>query len=112
MRVAAGVAFVGLLLVLAYLWNVHDLRGWDGASPEDPARIVATMPGKPDFTFANCVPGAVDEHALPSAEEYSGSATMTVFTCRSRSSALAVVLSYLALVGAALFALRRVRRWR
>ena len=112
MKVAAGVAVASLVLVLAYLWNVHDLRGWEGAYPEDPARIQATLPGKPDFTLADCVPGAIDEYGSPSAEEYSGSATVTVLTCRSRSSALTVLLIYLALAGAAVVALRLMKQRR
>ncbi|MCX7358492.1 MAG: hypothetical protein NT015_10180 [Alphaproteobacteria bacterium] len=110
MNVAAGVAIAVLVLVLAYLWNVHDLRGWEPDSySEDPTLILATLPGKPSFTFADCLPGAINDHALPSSEEYSGSGSLPVFTCRSRSSALTILLTYIALAASALFAFHLVR---
>lgn len=99
-------AAIGLLLIVAWLFVKRDLRGWDGADPSNPTAIIATLPGKPNFTLDDCVPGTVYPHAGPTVEEYSGSATMTVLTCRSRSSALAVILGYLASVGTLILFLR------
>ena len=110
MNRAAGVAFAGLALLLAYLWNVHDLRGWwPDSYSEDPTLILATLPGKPNFKFADCLPGAINEHAESTSEEYSGSGSLEVFTCRSRSSALTILLTYIALAGSALLAFYLLR---
>ena len=103
-------AAIGLLLIVAWLFVTRDLRGWDGADPNDPAAIVATLPGKPNFTLEDCVPGTVYPHAGPTPEEYVGSATMTVLICRSRSSTLVTMLGYLAAVGALLLFLRSRKR--
>lgn len=107
MNRAAGVAFAGLVLLLAYLWNVHDLRGWEPDSySEDPALIIATLPGKPNFRLADCLPGAINEYAEPRFEEYSGSGSLPVFACRSRSSAIGIVLAYVVIAASLLFLLR------
>ena len=103
MKLAGVLALIGFALVLGVLFVWHDLRGWEGMYPENPTRIVATLPGRPDFTIADCVPGTVEPHDLPAAAEYSGSASVTVLSCRSRSSAAAIVLAYWAIAGSLLF---------
>ncbi|MEZ5960601.1 MAG: hypothetical protein R3C30_09280 [Hyphomonadaceae bacterium] len=101
---------IGFLLIVGWLYAIHDLRGWDNADPNNPALIEATLPGRPNFTLEGCLPGAVQPYDQPTLEEYDGTATATVLTCRSRSSALAVILGYLALVGSLLLFLRsRIR---
>lgn len=47
------------------------------------------------FFVGDCLPGAIDAHDAPSAQDDEGAATMTVFTCRSRSSATNILLVYL-----------------
>ncbi|HYD87210.1 MAG TPA: hypothetical protein VEA80_07035 [Vitreimonas sp.] len=99
-------AAIGFLLIAGWLYVKRDLRGWDGADPNDPTAIVATLPGKPNFTLEDCVPGTVYPYDVPTVEEYAGTATATVLICRSRSSALAVIIGYLVLVGAVLLFFR------
>jgi hypothetical protein len=102
---------IGFLLIVAWLYAVHDLRGWDNADPNNPALIEATLPGRPNFTLEDCLPGAVQPYDQPTLEEYDGTASVTVLTCRSRSSALTVILGYLVLVGSLLLFLRsRIKR--
>ncbi len=105
MKLAGVLALIGFALVLSVLFIWRDLRGWEGMYPENPTRIVATLPGRSDFTIADCVPGTVEPHDLPSAAEYSGSASVTVLSCRSRSSAIAIILGYIAAAGVGLFLL-------
>ncbi len=105
-RVVLLLAAIGLLLTGGWLYMMPDLRGWDGADPDDPTAIVATLPGNPNFTLEDCVPGTVYPYDQPTLEEYDGTATATVLVCRSRSSALVVILGYLDVVGAVLLFLR------
>lgn len=105
-RVVYILAAIGSLLIVGWLYLMPDLRGWDGADENDPTVIVASLPGKPNFTLEDCLPGTVYPYDQPTMEEYDGTATATVLVCRSRSSALAVILSYLALVSALILFLR------
>lgn len=110
-RVALILAAIGLLLIVGWLYLAGDLRGWEGIDPDNPALIGATLPGKPNFTLEDCLPGTVYPYDQPTLEEYDGTATVTVLVCRSRSSALAAILTYLALAGALTLILRsRIRR--
>src|SRR5262245_16227154 len=110
-RVALVPAAIGLLLIVGWLCVARDLRGWEGADPSNPTLIEATLPGKPNFTLEDCVPGTVSPYDEPTPEEYDGTASVTVLTCRSRSSALAIVLGYLALVCVVILFLRsRIKR--
>jgi hypothetical protein len=119
MKVWDAVVFIGALVVVSFVAVVaviylqHDLRGWSPNDRHDPATIVEpTLPGKPAFAIAECLPGTVWPYEGPSAEEYSGAATVAVLTCRSRSSAIAIGLAYLVLAIASLVLLCVVHRAR
>mgnify|MGYP001610722585 CR=1 FL=1 len=106
MKTASILALIGLVLVTATLFVRHDLRGWEVPYLDGPQRLEPTVAGKSEFSIADCVPGTIDRYASPTAEEYSGSATVTVLTCRSRSSAIVIVLTYLAFAACLLFLVR------
>lgn len=97
---------LALALDAAALFVQHDLRGWTPDNPRDPAAIVAPTPaGGRAFAVRDCLPGSVRPWEPPTAEEYSGSATLTVLACRSRASAMPVAFAYLGLVAAGLLLL-------
>ncbi|MDR2858246.1 MAG: hypothetical protein LBV50_10430 [Novosphingobium sp.] len=107
-----GSAFPGFVIIAAVLFLRHDLRGWTPDDLRDSASIVQpTLAGRPAFAIGACVPGTISPREAPSPEEYAGSATLTVLTCRSRSSAVMLLSGYVACAAAAgLFAARRRRR--
>lgn len=79
---------VGGLLVWLLLATTPDLRGWAPGDPTDIApKMQATTPGGTAFTRDMCLPGSVNPYASPRVDEYSGTATVTVFACRSTDSA-------------------------
>jgi hypothetical protein len=101
-------AVAGLVLVAAILFFRSDLRGWTPADPGDPAALVQPVDAAgAAFTIGDCVPGTVDPWGTPTSAEYSGSATVTVLTCRSRSSALVIGLASIAAAFIALIILHR-----
>jgi hypothetical protein len=101
-------AVAGLVLVAAILFFRSDLRGWTPADPGDPAALVQPVDAAgAAFTIGDCVPGTVDPWGTPTSAEYSGSATVTVLTCRSHSSALTIELTAIAVAAVALVILRR-----
>src|SRR5450432_3010447 len=108
MKLWIGSALAGLVLVAIFLFAWHDLRGWTPSGPSKPDTVVQpTRPGAVAFTIAQCVPGTVDPWDGPAPDEYSGTATMTVLTCRSRGSALTIIVAYVAVLLIVIFALRR-----
>ncbi|MBN8944865.1 MAG: hypothetical protein J0H01_35510 [Rhizobiales bacterium] len=113
MKFWAILALLALALDAAALFVQYDLRGWTPDNPRDPAAIVQPTPaGGSAFAVRDCLPGSVRPWEPPTAEEYSGSATLTVLACRSRASAMPVALAYLGVVatGLVLLLARRGRR--
>lgn len=110
-----AVAMTALTLLLLFIFFQHDLRGWTPADYRKPSSIVE--PIRPDgrgFVVGDCLPGTIAPWTTPRFGEYSGSATVTVLTCRSRSSALKFLLAYLVVLTLIFAALRwrRARRTR
>lgn len=106
--ILAAIAFV---LIVAWLFLKHDLRGIALGDEEDPATIVEPLlPGRAAFTIAQCLPGSVEPYGSPTPEEYSGTATVAVLSCRSISSSVAIVLGYVVLAVTSLVALRALAR--
>lgn len=96
MRVWAALALLGLVLVAGFLRTRADLRGWTPADWSDPAaQVTPTHAAHAPFTVGDCLPGTIDAHAIATARDGAGTASMTVLTCRSRSSAWRIVLAYL-----------------
>ncbi|MES2986827.1 MAG: hypothetical protein V4808_02875 [Pseudomonadota bacterium] len=97
----------GLGVVLSLLLLHHDLRGW---MPErfDRATIIvqATRTELPAFEIGQCLPGTVSPWNEANAEEYQGSATVAVLTCRSKASFFTLLFTYLA-IGLVILLLRR-----
>ncbi|WP_439814333.1 hypothetical protein [Zavarzinia sp. CC-PAN008] len=112
MKLWSGFAVLGLVLVLAIVLLRHDLRGWTPADLTDPASVVLpSREGAPAFALGECLPGTIDPYDLPMAGEETGSATMTVLTCRGRSSAAMIVIGYVvAAAGVLLILAARARR--
>lgn len=94
-----GLSVAGLMLLLGILFLHPDLRGWTPPKWTDPAITVEPVhPSDAPFTVGDCLPGTIDAHSLPSTQDYDGTATGTIFTCRSQSSAVKITLIYLSLV--------------
>ncbi len=112
------VALIGLVLVGLVQLNTPDLRGWPPEKgPDDLAGMAAvgavlqpSRLGGQSFKLIDCVPRTIG-YDPPTAEEYSGTATMAVVTCRSRASAVGNVATYLAAAGVLLMAIAGLR-WR
>jgi hypothetical protein len=106
-------AFMSFVAVVAVIYLQRDLRGWTPNDWRNPATLVEpTLPGKPAFAVGECLPESVSPYQGPSAEEYSGTATVSVLACRSRSSAQAIALAYIVLVTASLIIVLAIRRGR
>ena len=89
MKVLGTIALIliGGLVVYGLLLQTADLRGWPSTDPlDDRAVLTATTPQGRDFSRQACASGSLDEFALPSLEEYGGTATRSVVACRSKSS--------------------------
>ncbi len=94
-----AISLCGLLLVAGFLWARPDLRGWTPANWADPAtRVMPTSAGGAPFFIRECLPGTMDAHGLATRQDGAGTASMTVLTCRSRSSAIRIMWIYLAAV--------------
>ncbi|MFA5120739.1 hypothetical protein [Zavarzinia sp.] len=92
-----GLALPGLLLLVAILFARPDLRGWTPADYGAPsARVEPMRPGDAAFAVRDCLPGSIEPY-VPAGPEEAGSASLTVLTCRSRTSAAALLAAYLAL---------------
>ena len=88
-------ALVGLAFLLVGLAVTPDLRGWTPPNPADPFAVIRSTPeGRRDFQPSHCMPGSLDLYASPRGREAAGSATISIMTCRSRSSAIAWVSLY------------------
>jgi hypothetical protein len=113
LKVLSVLALLSLVPLGARLYWHHDLRGWPPADRGNPTTVVqATRPGGGTFTVSDCVPGTVHPWDSPLPDEYSGTATVTVLTCRSRSSAIRAMLIYGAVAIFALALAHRIDRWR
>lgn len=106
----ATIAAVILLAAGALIMLGHDLRGWSpGVDPARDTVIAPTRAGMPAFTPADCLPGTI-AFDLPRAGERQGTATLQVFACRSRSSAVRLVLGATVAVAALFAATLLIRR--
>lgn len=88
---------LGMLALLIFLQVQHDLRGW--APPPGGGNGEVIQPTRPElaaFTAGECLPGSIELHDLPRSDEYPASASMEVFSCRSRSSTARFLLGYIA----------------
>jgi hypothetical protein len=95
----AAFSATGLMLLLGILFLHPDLRGWTPPKWSDPAITVEPVRvSDTPFSVGDCLPGTIDAHSLPSTQDYDGTATETIFTCRSQSSAVKITLIYLFLV--------------
>ena len=115
MRKWAATMLGGLVLVAGFLWARPDLRGWTPANWAHPAaKVTPTRAGGASFLVGDCLPGTIDPHHLPTIEDGAGAASMSVLTCRSRSSAIRIMMIYLAAVLTlpAIRAILRARRVR
>lgn len=111
MKTWISVAAITFALMIAFLLVRHDLRGWTPADYSNPStQVEATFAGANSFRIADCLPGTVDPYGDPTPEEYSGTATVTVLSCRSKLSAIAVVLGYVAVALAGLALWRAMHR--
>lgn len=96
-----------LLVLAAFLFLHPDLRGWTPDLTDPAASVAPTGRGGPAFSVNECLPGSVSPHELPDTEDRAGTATMTVITCRSKSSAFAFGMIWLLLSGSYLVVHRR-----
>lgn len=95
-KFSAILALLSFIFVTTYIFRVHDLRGWAPTEPKSLTAVVApTRTRDRGFTLTECLPGTVTPWTLPQAREYNGDATATVLSCRSRSSAMTLMLVYL-----------------
>lgn len=91
-----GLALACLALTLGFLFLKPDLRGWTPANPEDSRAIVAAIGGNSrSFAIAECLPGSVIRYGLPDGTDGAGTASLTIFSCRSKSSAIRILLLWL-----------------
>ncbi len=113
MKLWSILAFIGFVLVTIAQLNTADLRGWPPAQgPDDLANpetdLEPTRPGRSAFKLGECIRRTI-AYDVPTAEEYSGPATLAVITCRSRSGAIFSLAAY-TLAAAGLLALVRIGR--
>lgn len=116
MKLWSILAVIGFLAVATAQLNTADLRGWppekgpdDLANPE--TLLAPTRPGRSTFTLGECIRRTI-AYDVPTAEEYSGPATLAVITCRSRSGAIFNLATYTLAAAGLLFLLRLGRRRR
>lgn len=87
--ISMATATLGVVLLAGGLSATTDLRGWPSAADmSEPQRLISTEPGAADFTISDCLPWTVDLYTLPRVGDELGSATGTIVSCRSRSSAV------------------------
>lgn len=99
MKMWVSLSVCSLVLLAAFLFLHPDLRGWTPDLTDPAASVVPTGRGGPAFSVNECLPGSVSPHELPDTEDRAGTATMTVITCRSKSSAFAFGIIWLLLSG-------------
>lgn len=114
MKLAIGLASLGLFVVVVVIFCHRDLKG----RPSTQAGTVAFVMGPArspsrSFTLADCLPGTISPWTLPSSDEHNDEATTAVLSCRSRTSAIALLAAYgvtTSLVLGALLGMRRRTR--
>ncbi len=111
MRIWAACAVAGFVALAGGLPLYPDLRGHTPAAWSDTTRIEPLHPQDAPFAVGDCLPGSINAYDVPSSKDNTGTATMTVFTCRSRSSVLAATWLYLLAVSI-YPACRLLQRWR
>ena len=100
MKMWVSLSVCSLVLLGAFLFMLPDLRGWTPSDFTDPtARIAPTGRGGSAFSVNDCLPGSVSPHELPDTKDGTGSVTMTVLTCRSKSSVFTFGMIWLLLSG-------------
>lgn len=117
MKLGSVLAAIGLFVVGLMQLNTADMRGWPPEKgPDDLAGMAAegavlqpSRPGGQSFKLADCVPRTISTD-VPTVEEYSGTATLAVVTCRSRAGAMANLAIYVAGAGVLLLAIRALSR--
>jgi hypothetical protein len=112
-HVWAVLAVLGFAILMIVEFNKPDLRGWPQNEPPDPSILIQpTRSGGAAFFIGDCLDGTI-RWDPPASDEYSGTATLAVLTCRSRSKFLSDLFAYAAVAIASLVivvALRRHRR--
>jgi hypothetical protein len=100
-----GYAAIGAVFVIAAIFLRHDLWGWTPSDLSYPASMVSPLkPGDRRFALRDCLPGTIRPWTLADIDEHNGNATTTVLSCRSRSSAVTLLVAYFALVALVLVA--------
>lgn len=98
MRTWVACAAAGFVLLAGVLTLHPDLRGQMPAVSSNTTKIEPLRPQDAPFAVDDCLPGSINAYDTPSSEDEVGTATMTVFTCRSRSSVLTATWLYLLVV--------------
>ena len=97
MRTWAVLAVLGLAILLMIEFSKPDLRGWPQNEPPNPSTVIQpTRPEGASFFIGDCLKRTI-RWDPPTPEEYSGTATLAVLTCRSRSKFTYDLLAYIAL---------------
>jgi hypothetical protein len=100
LRTCAVYATAGFLLLACGLSLYPDRRGHTPSVWHDASWVKPLHPRDAPFTVGDCLLGSINRYAAPSDEDVVGSATLTVLTCRSRSSVLTATWLYLLAVSA------------
>lgn len=95
MRTWAECVAACFVLLVAWLSLHPDLRGQAPAGWYKATTVKRLNPEETPFSVDDCLPGSIDAYGAPTREENDGTATMTVFTCRSRSSVWTAICRYL-----------------
>lgn len=111
MRIWAACAAIGFVVLAGGLSLHPDLRGQTPTVWSDTTRVAPLHPQDAPFTVSDCLPGSINAYDVPSSEDDTGTATMPVFTCRSRASVLTAMWCYLLAVSV-YPAWRLFKRWR
>jgi hypothetical protein len=99
MKLAGAFFLFGFLCLTAFVYFSHDLRGWTPANSGDASAIVLPVnPADKPFALSQCLAGTIAPFQNPRAHEYSGDATLTILSCRSKPSAAALWASYFVLM--------------
>ena len=100
----AVLVVLGLAILIVVEFNRPDLRGWPQQEPPDPSTVIQpTRSGTAAFSLGECLPRTIAWDP-PTSEEYSGTATVAVLTCRSRSRFMSDLVAYVAVAMASLVA--------
>jgi hypothetical protein len=105
-----AIAVLGLAILMLVEFNKPDLRGWPQNEPPEPSTVIqATRKEGAAFSVGDCLKGTI-RWDPPTLGEYSGTATLAVLTCRSRSRFMSDLLAYLAAATASLVLVAALRR--